>query len=94
MGTSNIHFSRSPISGKKLKVEFTYQGKQRTIHFGATSYEHYFDRTGLLPKNQNHKDAVRQRAYFERHSKVLNKEGKRVISDPLSPSYWSWKYIW
>jgi hypothetical protein len=60
MGPTNIHFSRSPISGKKLRVQFTYQGKQHTLHFGATSYQHYHDRTGLLPKSQNHGDPARR----------------------------------
>jgi hypothetical protein len=94
MGPTNVHFSRSSSPGKKLKAEFTYQGKQRIVHFGATGYQHYYDRTGLLPKSQNHKDPVRRKAYFERHSKVLNKEGKRVINDPLSASYWAYKYLW
>jgi hypothetical protein len=94
MRPTNIHFSRSPISGKKLKVKFTYQGKQRVIHFGASSYQHYYDKTKLLPVSQNHKNPVRRRAYFERHSNFLNKEGKRVISDPLSASYWAYKYLW
>jgi hypothetical protein len=94
MSPTNIQFSRSSSPGKKLKVQVTYQGKQHTLHFGATSYQHYYDRTGLLPKSHNHKDPVRRRAYFERHSKVLNKAGKRVISDPLSASYWACKYLW
>lgn len=94
MRPTNIHFSKSSSPGKKIKVEFTYQGKQRTIHFGATNYEHYYDKTGLLSKSLNHKDPVRRKAYYDRQSKVLNKEGKRVITDPLSPSYWSWKYLW
>jgi hypothetical protein len=94
MSPTDIQFSRSTRPEKKLKVVFTYKGKQHTVHFGNSNYQHYHDKTNLLPKSWNHGDPVRRKAYFERDSKVLNKEGKRVINDPLSPSYWAYKYLW
>jgi hypothetical protein len=91
---TNIKFSRSAAKGKKLRVVFDYQGKQHTVNFGQLGYEHYYDKTGLLPKSLNHKDPTRRKAYFERHNKIVDKQGHKVINDPLSPSYWSARYLW
>lgn len=62
MKPTNIRFFRSVVKGKKLRVVFDLQGKQHTVTFGATNYEHYFDKTGLLPKSLNHKDPARRKA--------------------------------
>lgn len=73
---TNIKFSWSFAKGKKLRVVFDLHGKQHTVNFGAVGYEHYFDKTGLLPKSLNHKDPTRRKAYFERFNKIVDKQGK------------------
>jgi hypothetical protein len=90
----NVKFSLSAAKGKKLRVVFDLHGKQHTVNFGAVGYEHYYDKTCLLPKSLNHKDAARRKQYFERHNKIVDKSGHKVISNPLSPSYWSARYLW
>lgn len=91
---TNIKFSRSIAKGKKLRVVFDLNGKQHTVNFGQLGYEHYYDKTGLLPKSWNHKDDARQKEYYERHNRIVDKTGHKVINDPTSPSYWSAWYLW
>ena len=59
-----FYYSKSTRPGKKLMAVVG----NKTIHFGAAGYEHYFDRTGLLPKRLNHKDSERRSRYHSRHS--------------------------
>jgi hypothetical protein len=68
------------LPNKKMVV--LYKGK--VIHFGATGYSDY----------TQHRDKARRRRWYARHSKILNKQGKPVIKDKNSPSYWSAKILW
>lgn len=56
-------------SSKKLKATYTNpdSGRQKSILFGQKSYEHFYDKTGLLPKSQNHGDPQRRSNYRSRH---------------------------
>jgi hypothetical protein len=91
---TNVKFSLSQTKGKKLRVVFDLHGKQHTANFGAVGYQHFYDKTGLLSKSLNHKDAARKKQYYERHSKIVDRAGHKVINNPLSPSYWSARYLW
>jgi len=73
-------FGRSKVKDKKFYV--IYNG--RRINFGADGYSDF----------TKHKDVGRQRAYWSRHSKIKNKQGRRVINDKNSPSYWSSRLLW
>ena len=53
------------------KVIDTRSGKERTLHFGASDYEQFKDRTPVGAFSyRDHGDRVRQRNYFTRHSGV------------------------
>lgn len=53
-----VSLTRSDIAGKKYKAVFmTNEGRSKTIHFGASSYQDY----------TQHHDASRRKAYILRH---------------------------
>ena len=80
---------KSTNPNKKLMVK--YNGK--TIHFGSSKNEHYFDKTGIW-KHLDHLDEKRKKDYYARHSKIKNKNGEYVINNADSPSYWSYRIFW
>jgi hypothetical protein len=82
-------YSLSDNKNKKLKV--VVDGK--TIHFGDNRYEHFFDRTGLLPKSQNHGDNKRKQSYLSRATKIKDSTGI-ASNNPKSPAYHSVKILW
>ena len=67
---------------KRKKYFVVYDGK--TINFGGKGYSDY----------TIHNDVGRQKAWWARHSKIRDKQGRRVINDKNSPSYWSAKLLW
>ena len=73
-------FGKSRNKNKKYYVVY----KGRVINFGQKGYSDY----------TQHRDEDRRKAYIARHSKIRNKEGKLVINDKTSPSYWSLKILW
>jgi len=85
-----LEFQLSDKKDKKLKVY--YNGKW--IHFGQKLYDHYFDKTGLLPKSQNHMDKERRRLYLMRATKIKDKQGNLTVNDKNSPNYYSIRYLW
>ena len=65
-----IKFEKGP-PGKKYTatVEDKKTKRKRRIHFGATDYEQYRDRTPLgLYSHKNHGTRKRMKNYFNRHS--------------------------
>ena len=84
------YYNKSNRQTKKLMT----QVNGKTIHFGSKSNQHYKDKTGLLPISQSHNDPVKRQAYIARHSKIVDKNGKKVINDPNSPSYHSKRILW
>jgi hypothetical protein len=82
-------YSLSTNKNKKLKV--VVDGK--TIHFGDTRYEHFFDKTDLLPKSQNHGDDKRRTSYLARASKIKDSTGL-AINNPKSANYHAIKILW
>ena len=83
-------YARSTRKDKKLMT--TVDGK--TIHFGASGMEHYYDKTGLLDTKLNHKNKERRELYKKRHSAIKLKDGSRAIDDPKQPAYHSLKILW
>ena len=56
-------------------VENKETGKQRTLHFGATGYEQFKDRTKVgYYTRKNHGDKKRQENYYNRHSGERNRK--------------------
>jgi hypothetical protein len=82
-------YSLSDKKNKKLKVVVD----SMTIHFGDTSYQHYKDRTLLLPKSQNHGDLKRRENYLARSTKIKDSTGFAYLN-PKSPAYHSVKILW
>ncbi len=78
LGASDFGESRT----KNKKYYVIYNG--RRINFGQKGYEDF----------TKHRDVGRQRAYWSRHSKIRDKQGRRVINDKNSPSYWSARILW
>lgn len=75
---------------KKLMVDVN--GKR--LYFGATGYEHYKDKTGLLNPNLNHLDKVRRNRYIMRASNIKDKDGNYTHLNPESPNYHALNILW
>jgi len=77
-------------SNKKKKYMAIVKGadgeSQRVLHFGASDYEQYKDRTPLkLYSSKNHYDKKRQMNYYSRHSKGI-KNRKSAIEYEIEKS--------
>jgi hypothetical protein len=81
------------LSTRKDKKLMTKVG-DKVVHFGQKGYEHFFDKTGLLPKNLNHKDQMRRENYLARSAVIRNKAGELTMNDPTSPNYHSIRILW
>ncbi len=81
--------TKSDKPKKKLRAVFINPTTQRqnTIYFGATGYQHFNDRTGLLPVSLNHHDKERRRLYRARHKPITQ-------FDKSSPSLLSYYLLW
>jgi len=78
-------YQLSNRKGKKLMV--VVNGK--TIHFGDnTGYQHYKDKTGLLPKSLNHLDETRRKSYLKRST------GLGRSTDPTSANWHARNILW
>lgn len=67
-------------SGKKYMIVLRKGGKKvKTIHFGASGYEHY---------TSGHLDDERRKRYVDRHKKNEN------FNDETSASYYALNYLW
>jgi hypothetical protein len=75
---------------KKLKVYVN----DKWIHFGQTNYQHFNDRTGLLPKSESHHDEDRRRLYLARATHIRDKEGKLTKNDPNSSNWHALRILW
>ncbi len=84
------NYELSTAKGKKLMT--TVNGK--IIHFGQKGYEHFFDKTGLLPKSLNHNDPERRKSYRSRTAKITYKDGSLTATDPSSPNYHARAVLW
>jgi len=83
-----IKFKRSTNPDKKYMVfiKNLNNNKIRILHFGASDYQQYKDRTPLkLFSNKNHNDKNRQMNYYSRHSNGI-KNRKKAIKYELNKS--------
>jgi len=83
-------YSISDKPNKKLKVTVD----SKVIHFGDSRYEHFFDKTGLLPKSQNHGDEKRRKDYLTRASKIKDKNSNLTVDNPNSANYHAYRILW
>jgi hypothetical protein len=97
-----VKFMKSARKGKKYSaiVENRKTRKQRVVHFGATGYQQYKDRTPLgLYKARDHGDRKRMQNYFSRHSgtktrKLAIEKEKRKSGFLYNPKILSHEYLW
>jgi len=75
---------RSNREGKKYMVEVEYQGRKKTVHWGAKGYQDYL----------THKDENRRKRFQARHRAIKMKDGSIAANNPLQPAYYSTKYNW
>ena len=86
-----FEYALSTRPKKKLMVRVGDQW----IHFGSSDYEHYHDRTGLLPaESMNHGDKDRRESYLKRSRGIRDGEGKLTAEDPLSANYHAIRVLW
>lgn len=86
----NYTYFRSTRKDKKLMT----QVNGKLVHFGQNGYKHYFDKTGLLPKEQNHLDEKRRQSYLSRAKAIRKKSGGLAHLDPTSPNYHAVRILW
>jgi len=96
-----IKFERGPAKKKyTASIKNKKTKKVRTIHFGASDYAQYKDRTPLkLYAHKNHNTRKRMQNYFSRHSGT-KKRGEAIAKEKKkSKGYYnakilSHKYLW
>ena len=90
MKLNGIEYELSDHKNKKLKAWVN----NHWVHFGQKGYKHYYDKTGLLPKSENHLDEKRRDNYLKRASKITDKEGHLTAKDKTSPNWFSINILW
>jgi hypothetical protein len=81
------------ISNVKNKKYSTISPKGKTIHFGDTRYEHYFDKIGHY-SDMNHLNEVRRNNYLKRAMNIKNKDGEYTWNNAEYANYYSVHYLW
>lgn len=71
------------ISDKKDKRFYVIYDNHK-INFGYKYGSTFID----------HKDKIKRKNWYARHSKIYDKLGHRVIDNPYSASYWSANILW
>ena len=97
-----MKFEKSKIKGKKYTAYIKNKKTQtvRKIHFGASDYQQYKDRTPLkLYAHKNHGTRKRMQNYFNRHSGTKNKTKAIYLEKIKSNGYYnakilSHKFLW
>jgi hypothetical protein len=77
-------YTLSHRKNKKLQVRVG----DKVIHFGDSRYQHYFDKTHLLPEYMNHFDNNRRDNYLRRSAGLGN------ANSPLSANYHAMRVLW
>ena len=97
-----LKFERSKIKGKKYTafIKNKKTKKIRKIHFGASDYEQFKDRTPLkLYAHKNHYTRKRMQNYFSRHSGTKKRGQAIEMEKKKSKGYYNAKilshlYLW
>jgi len=98
-----LSFQKSSNPDKKYMVivQDLNSGKNRTIHFGASAYEQYKDRSPIkLYSKKNHSNKKRQMNYYSRHSHGITNRKKAIeyeikkSNGYYNPKILSHTYLW
>ena len=73
-------FGKSCMKNKRYYVIYN----NKTINFGSDVGRTFID----------HNNIDKKKAWYARHSKILNKKNQKVINLKSSPSYWSYRILW
>ncbi len=76
-----MKFKKSNRKNKKYMVKIN----NKTVHFGDTRYQQYYDKIGLY-SHLNHNDKERRRNFRKRHFK------NSLVK--YSPAWFSLYYLW
>jgi hypothetical protein len=71
----------STRKGKQLMAVFMYKGKERVVHFGDPSMREY-------------PGTSRGDNYCARSYGILDGQGRPTRDNPLSPNFWSRRFLW
>lgn len=87
-----VKIELSTKKDKKLQATFINKetNRENVIHFGATGYEHYYDKSRLLNKSLNHGDKKRRALYRLRHYKDIKDLKKGYITAGLLAFHILW----
>lgn len=77
-------FCLSKRKGKKYDV-YRKEDNKYITSFGASTYQHFFDKIGLLPKTLNHRSEKRKALYYARHG---------IDAKFESPKWFSHRFLW
>lgn len=88
-------FTKGP--GRYKYTAHLKNGKK--VNFGHKDYQHYKDQVpvskgGGIWSHKNHLNDQRRENYRKRHSGVKTKSGKKAYQVELSPSWFSYHYLW
>jgi len=69
------------------------------VTFGDRRYQHYRDQVprslgGGRWSHLDHNDPARRANYRRRHAGIRTKNGRKAISVPNSPAWFSYHYLW
>jgi hypothetical protein len=81
------------VSDKKSKKLYAIVNGKK-IYFGDANYQHYYDKSSILPKSSNHLDEKRKASYIARASKIKDKAGALTANNPNSPNYHALRILW
>lgn len=92
---AGTRFQRGP--GRYKYTAVLPSGKR--VNFGHRDYEQYRDRVpkrlgGGLWTHKNHGDAQRRANYRKRHSGVRQASGRRAVTQPYTPAWFSYHFLW
>ena len=83
----------SKRKGKKYSVYVKIDGNTRLIHFGDRNMQQFRDKLGHY-KSKDHGDKDRRKSFRARMSGIIRKDGKKAVSDPMSPAYHALRILW
>lgn len=82
------------LSTRKDKKLMVNPDGKKWLHFGQKGYDHFFDKTGLLPTSMNHNDKTRRESYLTRAQGIRDKQKQLTANNPLSSNYHAIKILW
>ena len=83
-----LHFFKSERKNKKLKAWIPELNK--FIHFGDMRYQHFHDRTNILPKSFNHHNEKRRENYLKRAKGINAGQNNKYPS----ANFFAQNYLW